>query len=618
MTGKFLNIFKDFRTTLVRFPFAILCSASAAVIMAVLIRYDSPEKMQHLANAVMALFLGLPLMISFTLIAEEYALKKSVNILLKVGGLVLLLLYYLSLPQEMNYVHLTRFTLFVVGLHLFTALSPVTFHRKYFSALGDSQNDIDFKNNALWNCNITYLLRILLSGIYSLALYAGLALAVFSINKLFDLDLNGRIYPQLFFIVIGIFNTLFFLSGIPNAREITEKKPALPFGLNLFVKYVLIPLVTIYTIILYSYSVKIIFSWNLPSGWVSYLITGFAITGILSYLLINPLWNNAKEKLFGIFNKSYFIVLLPLLVLLYISIITRINQYGITEKRYYILILALWLTLMALYFIISKKKNIKYIPLSLAVIAFLSSYGPWGAFQMSKNNQLARFEDILERNNLIEAGKLKKSSGNVSKTDEANISSILTFFGVRGELKEIDKWLGIPSETLKTTNKEGSHKSRESQIMEMMGLSYTFGVYSDEQREFNYRLNDSLAVNINGYDIMKKFSFYYKEEDRATLEFDTGISKTNLIMNFADSKLTVERPGAEALAFNIENFINGKKVQAAGSTEQRFLQRDLILEAENKNFKVKLLITNISGDMKKENKALLRSISADLFLKVKE
>jgi hypothetical protein len=152
----------------------------------------------------------------------------------------------------------------------------------------------------------------------------------------------------------------------------------------------------------------------------------------------------------------------------------------------------------------------------------------------------------------------------------------------------------------------------------MMGLNYTFGVFSDEQRYFNYRLNDSLAVNITGYDIMKKFSFYYKDEDRAVLEFDTGASKTNLIMNFVESKLTLERSGAEALMFNIENLINEKKIQAAGRTDQRFLKKDLIILAENKNFKAKLLITNISGDMKKENKSLLRTISADLFLKVKE
>jgi hypothetical protein len=102
--------------------------------------------------------------------------------------------------------------------------------------------------------------------------------------------------------------------------------------------------------------------------------------------------------------------MIPLLVLLILAIWKRVGHYGITESRYILMVLALWLSGMTFYFLLSKTQNIKVIPISLSIIALLAVYGPQSAFSVSKHSQLARFkrmkpdnkEDQIERNEIIE------------------------------------------------------------------------------------------------------------------------------------------------------------------------------------------------------------------------
>ncbi|MBK8672284.1 MAG: DUF4153 domain-containing protein [Bacteroidetes bacterium] len=66
---------------------------------------------------------------------------------------------------------------------------------------------------------------------------------------------------------------------------------------------------------------------------------------------------------------------MPLIALLFVSIMKRINDYGITEWRYIGFVLGCWLLILSIYFIFSKSKNIFYIPFSLFIICILGTTG---------------------------------------------------------------------------------------------------------------------------------------------------------------------------------------------------------------------------------------------------
>ncbi len=136
--------------------------------------------------------------------------------------------------------------------------------------------------------------------------------------------------------------------------------------------------------------VKIIVTAQWPVGWVSYLILVYSVLGVLALLLIHPIRNQQGNKWIVGFSSFFYIALIPLLCLLYLAIFKRVNTYGITELRYYVLLLATWLLALNLYFVFSKIKSIKIIPVSLCILALFSTVGPWGAFQWSLRSQQRR------------------------------------------------------------------------------------------------------------------------------------------------------------------------------------------------------------------------------------
>lgn len=65
-------------------------------------------------------------------------------------------------------------------------------------------------------------------------------------------------------------------------------------------------------------------------------------------------------------------VILPLLLLMFFSIGIRIKAYGVTENRYYVIALSLWVFGVMIYFSLVKKfKNI-LLPVTLSIIIFIS------------------------------------------------------------------------------------------------------------------------------------------------------------------------------------------------------------------------------------------------------
>ena len=111
-----------------------------------------------------------------------------------------------------------------------------------------------------------------------------------------------------------------------------------PKGLKNFTQYVLLPLISLYLVILICYEAKILVTLSLPVGWVSYLVLVFAIFGILSFLLVHPIATQTANLWMRTFNRWFYFLLIPLLGLLFWAILYRINLYGFTHERYYVLL----------------------------------------------------------------------------------------------------------------------------------------------------------------------------------------------------------------------------------------------------------------------------------------
>jgi hypothetical protein len=453
-------------------------------------------------NGAMAASIGIPLLFALAVFSESYNHSRKTKILIQISGIILLAVFYFSMSREENFYDASRYMMYFTAAHLLVS----------FSMFKRDEGKCPFLN--FWDFNLKLFLRILISAFYSLVLFAGLAIALVSFDKLFNMDIKEERYLQLFFLIMGIFNTWFFLSGVPKKED--EITPY-PNAIKVFAQYVAIPIVVVYLLILYLYTFKIVITWQLPVGWVSNLILGFSITGFFSLLLVHPLKNSAGNKWISSFGKVFYFILIPLIILLYIAILRRISEYGVTENRYYIFVAALWLSGITIYFIFSKAKNIKIIPISLFIVILLASFGPWGAFSVSLNNQLGRFKEILTKNNLFNNEKIVKSEKEIDSEDSDNIFSILSFLELRKQYSKIQPWFDISLDSLaKEDNNNRFVFNSETAVMENMGLKYNPNKIKVFDDNYSYRSKSLTRINVSGYD----YVYYYKSHE----SYDTASS----------------------------------------------------------------------------------------------
>ena len=191
-----------------------------------------------------------------------------------------------------------------------------------------------------WQFNKNLFINIFLTAIFTGVLVGGVELAILAIDQLFDFNFDGEYYRKTF-ILLAIFGSCFiFLLFNEKGLQDLEKDGSYPLILKFFTQYILIPLLFIYVVILYFYGGKILINWELPRGWVSYLVLAYSVVGILGLLLVHPLKDASTKSWVHMFSKIFYYTLIPLIALLFTAIFTRILAYGYTEPRYFVLLLA--------------------------------------------------------------------------------------------------------------------------------------------------------------------------------------------------------------------------------------------------------------------------------------
>lgn len=463
---------------------------------------------------IMVCAVGLPLSLALALYAERKHAHKGIRLVYQIAGFLLLLTYYFSIGTYFDESEALQFSIFSITAHLMVAFAPFL---------------VKNETNGFWQFNEILFVRILTAALYSTILWLGLSGALVAIDNLFDVNVNYKIYMKLWIFLAGIFNTLFFLAGVPDKVENLEQVNTYPKGLKVFTQFILLPLVAVYLSILYVYAFKIIAEWNLPKGWVSWLVIGFSVSGILSLLLIFPIRKNNENKWMILFSNWFFKALIPLLFLLFISIGYRISEYGITENRYYILSLTIWLFIISLFFIIKGFNQIKLIPVSLAIVFIVSTVGPLSARQTGIRSQFQRLVMLLENNSLISNGKLIEiaNENTIEKKVKEDIISILRYLDDHKKLKLMQPFVDVSLDTLlmdteysylssekgkKVNYEDLKYTNSYSKILKLMGIENEYFANSNELSDYRYihlSVADSMPIKIEPtLSYLKEFDVY--------------------------------------------------------------------------------------------------------------
>lgn len=252
----------------------------------------------------------------------------------------------------------------------------------YFSFPMYADND-RFGENVLNN-----IVAILFAGFVSGVVFLLTISIKFSLTYLFGLRDSWKDLDCIAMLVwVGLFPILFLAFNNNNLRLRLKNK----FTEILF-NYILTPAIIVYMLIFYAYFVKVIILWELPKGNVAYMVFGF---GIAAYLLKMISFLLAKDYFVKLYrNLAYFV--LPSLVLFWIGTIYRVNEYGFTEERIYLLIGGVFLTAASLVLISQNRGRYLYLSLGVIVLLLVFTYLPFiSAKTLGIKSQEHRFEKAL-------------------------------------------------------------------------------------------------------------------------------------------------------------------------------------------------------------------------------
>ena len=485
-----------------RYPVTVIFLLAAAVVNALAINWEVDY-----SKYILTLMVGASL--GFTLQAAwERFFEKNIHRVALMGiGLILTLGYFLIVRQYTNTsletwirTSVALFALFIAYIWVPVIKSKVSYNESFMAA---------FKSffNAL---------------LFSAVLFTGITLIIGAIDLLL-FRVPDKSYMHALNIIGIIFAPIYFLSLIPvypgvsdnnrspewleQHQEKIRKTCACPKFLEILISYIIIPLLSVYTIILIIYIGTNITAEFWTDNRLEPMLVGFAIAVILVYILASTLENKFAVLSRKIFPK----VLVPIVLFQIAASVFKTQETGITYGRYYVILFGIFaaITGVLLSFIPVRKNGI--VAALLIGFSLVSIVPPVDAFTVSRINQEAMLKTVLAENNMLQDNTVIPNAS-ISEGDRKIISDTVSYLGMMDYTKDI-AFLGKdfnPYDDFYTTF--GFYRYAES----------PYG-----QQSIYLTLNQQAPINISGYDAFIVVNFYFK-----------GNTSESLVSSFEKSEKT--------------------------------------------------------------------------------
>jgi hypothetical protein len=501
-----------------RFPLPLAAGAVGAVAGVVTMSHSYAAENETAVRVLLTAWLGLSLSLTAALVGQRGPGRTG---LLSAAAAVLLAGCYAGLGGHEDWVYI-RFALFLLAAHALLALAP----------LARAAPRGDFRP-----FNLMLFARTALALLLTHVLWAGLCFALAAVEHLFDLKVPDRLYPQLWFVLMGVFNTAYVLAGIPGDWDQLEGHFPTPRPLDLLARHVLLPLSLLYLAILYVYSVKIVVVHQWPRGWVSAPIIVFAAIGLLTVLLLEP-GRLTGNRLVRAYCRGFFVALLPLVVLLFLAITRRAVEYGLTEERCLVYAIAVYLAIIGPTFVLSRARSLAAIPLILAGMAVVTAVGPLSARSLAVRSQTARLRGLLETNDRLVHGVLARSTRTVPPRDENEIGAALRYLESRHALGPVLAWR--PASAACSGCQALATAESPQQLATALGIPYrTYAGYDNVEGVTRFGASPSEVVETTGFDLV--FPSLRCRDEQGECLLNSGASSPTWVVQFEGAVLVLYR-----------------------------------------------------------------------------
>ena len=354
------------------------------------------------------------------IIWEKYLYGKNrwlVRGIYSVITFVLSIIFYVEYLRTNDYYNIYYFALIPISIILFV-LIPILNRENKEKYLQSEFSDF------------------VITGIFALVLSAGIGIVLTTVNYLFFKSRSFFIFRLTMYsswFIAEVLGASLFLSLLKKPDTDLENYE-FPSIFNLLIKFVIIPLIAIYTAVLYIYMAKTIISMQLPKGLISHLVLWYTAFSVVIMILITPF--TQKDKFFGNFKKYFPYFSIPLIFASLFALFQRIYQYGITEKRYYVLILIFWLFFCMILFI--RKINITGIFISLIACVVIAVYTPFSAKSVSNFSQKERLKRMLVKYGALKDGKISKITQKLTNREGSQIHTAIQYISSNSNIQKLN------------------------------------------------------------------------------------------------------------------------------------------------------------------------------------
>ena len=283
---------------------------------------------------------------------------------------------------------------------------------------------------AFWNFSLHSIGAVCTAFIVSGIVCGGLELLVVGIEKLFGVSVNSHWYSNIAIICLCLLAPVLLIQGVPGGAQKHDSEPMEISRLLVnSVTRLFTPIAIAYFITLYCYAAKILFTWQLPDGWVSWLVTASMLAFVILFMMVYPYRDRADKRASGWNRKAVRIIthwmpilMLPLLLLMSIGIARRISDYGITILRVYLVAFNLWCYAVCVVLILKRNAGILWIPVSLVLTFALLTLLPVNVSTSVRKSLTAKIDATLKSNGWDGTAMDDDTYGKFISTLDADVS----------------------------------------------------------------------------------------------------------------------------------------------------------------------------------------------------
>lgn len=567
---KFKNLFPDMKKGIERFPVTVIFG----LILFIVTIFSIEGSYYKLETWIEYLIIAIPFSATVELIREKYFENKNRKFFRAINFFGTILFIFVSKMFFKNYFagEIINITATILIFYVLFYLIPIVYR---------NENREKYLQSVVGN-------QIITIG-FALVLFLGFSAIIGTVDVLL-VNLSHTLYIHAFVFSSAVFGVIFFVSRLKEKDESLENY-ALPKIVEILICYILIPLILIYTAILYLYFAKIIFTLKMPKGVVSHLVLWYTAFSLFIIIMVTPI--TFKNKFAKFYKKFFPMISVPLILLALFSINERIFQYGITENRYLVVILVIWLLFNMILYIV--KNDVKWVLISYIFAILIAVFSPFNLVTVSINSQNKRLERLLIKNGIIQNGKITNKNDKVSIKSKNEIMSVIDYFYNNTselkwkKIKILGKTYEKPEDFMKVIGANDFWRSYESIDNQEKGVI----------SEISLKMNDGIKMTeAKGYDyLIYDFSVSYLLDANETKEFDNEnykvvLKNKNLMIKNIQKNIEVLNIDLNKIATEVYLKIK-EKAKKQNQSYVELPENNLTYLSETKNSKYKIVFSDI-------------------------